>query len=275
MDLAATVSLGGVPRGSVSESTVADRSNHMKESEQETIPGGVGGGITNNGFSSRQIKFLYGWLPPRAFLWAALFLGAAFAANGAVIRARSASLNDVAAAVQAAVNGDTVAVPAGTATWTAPLTITKNITLQGAGVGSTIILDGITGSARSATGAGIISVVLTRDAPVFQLSGFEFGNGPGSKSGRLSAEVSFKGGSASTQSPAPMVVGESVIRMDHCKFRPDLQDMPAVFRDVIGIVDHVERTGPNVFAQVYMQNWNGSGLFYEGPYSCLFVFIRG
>src|SRR6266478_6347127 len=46
-----------------------------------------------------------------------------------------------------AVDGDTITLPAGTFTWTTTLTISKAITLQGAGVGSTIIKDGMSNGA--------------------------------------------------------------------------------------------------------------------------------
>ncbi|PYK17563.1 MAG: hypothetical protein DME55_09620 [Verrucomicrobia bacterium] len=40
-------------------------------------------------------------------------------------------------------NGDTITLPAGTFIWTTGIVISKAITLQGAGVGSTIIRDGV------------------------------------------------------------------------------------------------------------------------------------
>ena len=56
------------------------------------------------------------------------------------IPAANTSQAAVQAAIDAAVNGDTVNVPAGSATWTAPVTISgKSLTVKGAGVGQTII----------------------------------------------------------------------------------------------------------------------------------------
>src|SRR2546423_5972242 len=52
--------------------------------------------------------------------------------KGATVEAKSAELADVKAAIGAAREGDTVTVPAGTASWTSTLLITKGITLQGA-----------------------------------------------------------------------------------------------------------------------------------------------
>src|SRR5207248_11315601 len=42
-------------------------------------------------------------------------------------------------------NGDTITIPAGTFNWTTKVTISKSITLLGAGVGNTIIKDAVQG----------------------------------------------------------------------------------------------------------------------------------
>ena len=59
--------------------------------------------------------------------------------RAATINAASASYEDVSAAVVAASPGDTVLVPAGSATWGSTLTITRGIVLQGAGIDQTTI----------------------------------------------------------------------------------------------------------------------------------------
>src|SRR6266550_511054 len=88
-----------------------------------------------------------------AFLWS-LTLSTRFdLMQAATIQAKSASLGDVRAAVQSARDGDTVTVPAATETWTTPLEITKNITLQGAGPGLTVIIDAVPEAARSEGGS--------------------------------------------------------------------------------------------------------------------------
>jgi hypothetical protein len=78
-----------------------------------------------------------------ASLW--IFLGRV---EGASIGAESVSLRDVEAAVRSAHDGDTVIVPAGTASWTSTLTIGKSITLQGAGDDKTVILDDVPRESR-------------------------------------------------------------------------------------------------------------------------------
>lgn len=74
-----------------------------------------------------------------------LILALAPAAHAVTITASGVSVGAVQAAVNAASVGDTVVVPAGSASWTSPLSITKGIELKGAGIGSTIITNPSTG----------------------------------------------------------------------------------------------------------------------------------
>ena len=64
---------------------------------------------------------------------AAGLFSAAGDSKAVTIKAASASFADVSAAVAAAGRGDTVTVPAGSATWSSTLTLTKGISLLGAG----------------------------------------------------------------------------------------------------------------------------------------------
>lgn len=95
----------------------------------------------------RQLIPLIARIYPRLLAFGVIF-GLVAKVNGAVLEAKSVSLSDVHAAIRAATDGDTVTVPAGTATWTATLDITKNITLQGAGPDSTVIIDAVPAIAR-------------------------------------------------------------------------------------------------------------------------------
>lgn len=72
-------------------------------------------------------------------LVAVLFPTRGQTANDAAIHAASCSYADVSAAIASAQSGDTVIVPACSATWDGNLIITKGLTLQGAGAGSTVI----------------------------------------------------------------------------------------------------------------------------------------
>lgn len=68
--------------------------------------------------------------------------------------ATSCERADVAAAIDAAASGATVKIPAGTCTWTAPIAITKSVTLEGAGETQTLIQAGNSDGLLSVEGAG-------------------------------------------------------------------------------------------------------------------------
>jgi len=83
-------------------------------------------------------------------------------ASGTII-ARSCSQTDVQAAINSAVSGDIVIIPAGSCTWTSPYTWkasvsipnTKKITLRGMGTDSTIITQSPSGVALNGGQAGV------------------------------------------------------------------------------------------------------------------------
>src|SRR5690349_3894633 len=62
-------------------------------------------------------------------------------ASAATIAAASCSSADVSNAYNSTVNGDTLAIPPGACTWSSTLTVSKNITIQGAGAGTTTSCD--------------------------------------------------------------------------------------------------------------------------------------
>ena len=78
----------------------------------------------------KRVQVTHRFLQASAFI--AVFLAAAGATQGATVEAKSPALADVKSAIASAHDGDTVTVPAGTASWTSTLVITKGITLQGA-----------------------------------------------------------------------------------------------------------------------------------------------
>src|SRR4051812_25389972 len=61
------------------------------------------------------------------------------AAQAATVSAASCAQSAVQTAVNTANANDTVAIPAGTCTWSSPVNVTKGITIQGAGESSTVI----------------------------------------------------------------------------------------------------------------------------------------
>ena len=71
-------------------------------------------------------------------------------AGAATVQASNCSNAAVQTAINSASNGDTVVIPAGSCTWTGTVTVpaTKGITLQGAGMDSTVIVNGLSTAAK-------------------------------------------------------------------------------------------------------------------------------
>ena len=67
-------------------------------------------------------------------------LGNISAASAASYSAASCSSTAVASAITSASSGDTILVPAGTCTWSTPVVLNKSISVNGAGIDSTIII---------------------------------------------------------------------------------------------------------------------------------------
>jgi hypothetical protein len=82
----------------------------------------------------------------------------------------SLSESVVQAAINSALQGEEIQLPAGTATWTSLLVITNNISLVGAGAGNTVIIDGI----PSASYNGLIQWNTVSNYTQCELSGFTF-----------------------------------------------------------------------------------------------------
>src|SRR5438105_540878 len=177
--------------------------------------------------------------------------------------ALDAQETNVAAAIANASDGDTVTVPPGVVTWSSQLTITKHITLQGAGVGQTIIYDN---APKGGSNQHLILVTLSGDNPPFRLSGFEF-EIPANYTVKAQPYgvgiLEFQGGGGT------VVPGMSAnVRIDHCKIK--VAGVAMTFRNVLGLVDHVEwidcgLTNPTTAsywggwqsACIYMANWGG------------------
>jgi hypothetical protein len=199
-----------------------------------------------------------------------------------------------------------VAVPAGSATWTSTLDITKNITLQGAGAESTIIVDDVPQTrgkeAREAgkvsristkqsvrkaprrrtnpakrqnikpRGSGgqrgpLISITLHRDLP-FRMSGFTFKGGDVNTQRTFNGEIRISGVSHS-------------FRIDHCTF-DQLHGTNLVTRGFLwGVIDHCRFNLTNEQPiNINHEAWNrgdfGNGSWADDPYwgSEKFVFIE-
>ena len=175
-------------------------------------------------------------------LMSALLLSGREMHGGVTVHAASASRVDVGTAVGAAHDGDTVVIPAGSATWTSTLTVTKNIQIIGAGESATIIAEDLTRRGNPP----LIRVSLSHDSPSqfpysFRLSGFKFtsANPTGTPTTGDNGFIKVTGTSHATDSVAPYVRGcVSRVRLDHLT----LQSLNGIFiqlDSVLGVGDHI------------------------------------
>lgn len=141
----------------------------------------------------------------RAFGVLAFLLGGMQAQHAATLIATSPSQVDVAAAVAAASDGDTVFIPAGTATWTTQLfIIEKAITVRGAGTNDTVIIDEIPSRAPA------ISIRFTKPTGLFRLTGIQIKGGEIARSENNTGTIRMQGSN--------LEFGNSKWRIDHCFF---------------------------------------------------------
>jgi hypothetical protein len=182
------------------------------------------------------------------------------------INAASPALNDVLTAIALAANGDTVVVPAGTASWTSALDITKAITIQGATTvtgtrdnptvtDATIIQDNIPRSNQ-------LTAIIRATIPLggtFRLTGFTF------KAGSIT-QIADNGG-------VRLGGFSQAMRLDHCHFNQIYQN-PNVSTSaescVYGVVDHcVFDVGSNQSESFSIQHdaWGGSGVYGDGSWA--------
>lgn len=165
---------------------------------------------------------------------------ACFGAYGATFTAASASHTDVTTAIGLASDGDIVEVPAGEVTYTTTLNITKAIHLKGAGIGQTIINDGIS------SGSKVISITLVA-AKNSAITGIEFRQG--------SRTITASDGSLFlTGTPGD----GSTIRVEGCKFE-NLRNFSIMANNVIGVIADNDFTsnGAYIFIYCYHNTWGG------------------
>jgi hypothetical protein len=177
-----------------------------------------------------------------------VFLIAPSQIEGATINAKSVSLGDVGSAIGSARDGDTVLIPAGTASWNSTLAIAKGITLQGAGNDKTVILDDVPREVRaiqqSSKGPGngfpgqsVSGQVRLKAGPTRGLMMVELKLG---QFFRLTG-LTFRYGSVTTKADAPLVrvKGTSpAVRVDHCHFDQLFGAGILFYGWIYGVVDH-------------------------------------
>ncbi len=174
-----------------------------------------------------------------------------FSALGTVYNSDGTSANIQSLHDNSAHNGDTITLPAGTFTWSTYLNISKAITLQGAGVGQTIVRDNVQSGPllQFTLAAGLLS----------RLTGTEFQDG-----GRINTALA-PGGLIHIRGSN---TDGSQFRWDHCKWNDDLNGYP-VADTVIGVIDHNEvHVGNKVYEWLYPYDtyWNG-GSYGDGSWA--------
>jgi hypothetical protein len=168
-----------------------------------------------------------------AFLLTALF---AATTHAATVTAASCAQSAVQAALTAAADGDTVAIPAGTCTWTGTIsmTLTKSLTVQGAGA-----ISATTGGS-STTGSDQTTILDHHPTPHHNLLRFTISSG---KTLRITGlAIKMDGGSTVTQGGVISIGGgANAIRIDHCHFviNADSSFTIATSSNTLtGVIDH-------------------------------------
>ena len=143
-------------------------------------------------------------------------------------------------------DGDTILLPSGTFVWASGVSLTKAITLQGQGIGSTIVRDGMQ------TGQFLLWDYRGTPNGTVRLTGIEFQDG-----GRTNR----------ADSPAGLlkIIGSNIngttFRMDNCK-TVNLNGVQ-VFDTVIGVIDHcnMATNASSVIMLAFLDDyWNGDSL---------------
>ena len=135
------------------------------------------------------------------------------------------------AAIGNSTDGDTVVIPAGTATWASVLTFTKAITLQGAGVTSGSSLTQI----NNGTGSDMLIVALTSASSTVRITGIFFNC------------TGWAGAGGLYQHAIHFSKSATAFRIDHCKFNLGKQVLFFYGGRCNGVVDHCTSINPSEF----------------------------
>lgn len=149
------------------------------------------------------------------------------------------------------ISGDTIAIPAGTCSWTGRSDITKCIIVQGAGIGITTIQDAFAGD------SSILSLTIPAACTTQRLTGISFSRNGGAYKNH--GTVAVVGDSSTSRQ----------MRIDHCAFDETLLGFHIVFQDAIGVLDNNIFTGSGIFIEMTHNNWGGvpfsNGSFADPP----------
>jgi hypothetical protein len=180
-----------------------------------------------------------------------LLLGAC--ARASTIHALSCSQSDVQTAINAAQDGDTVRVPAGSSSWTSGViadlrTVPRSLVLKGAGSASTVIIDEV--NPRTS-----MLVVTTAAGHFFRLSGFAFQGSDAVRGAHWRGAVVVNGDA-------------KTMRIDSCAFRFNNGGLRAIEVGgyVFGVIDHNTFDGNVQAITVFHDAWGGA-VFGDGSWA--------
>jgi len=184
----------------------------------------------------------------------AMLMTVSTSAQAGTVQAMSAARSDIERAIASAQDGDKVIIPAGSATWTTGLitNVSRALTIQGAGIGQTIIYDNVpklTGGSGS-----VLWLFNTRPEKSLRLTGITF-------QGVAQDTKSFNKGTL-------VFEGRSqAVRIDHVKIDQPGTGAMVFSGDVWGVVDHCIFNMPNFKQgiQIFSQNWHG-GNYGDGSF---------
>jgi hypothetical protein len=159
--------------------------------------------------------------------------GSTCAAEGNVIKAPSLSTADVQAALDAAKDGDTVQLPAGTVTWSDNVKLKeKAVTLRGAGMAQTVIIDGTPNDGKYPTDTRKPLLIVGAEGKPWRLTNMTF---RGKAEGNPDNDVGI---------PHLVCIGGTCKnwRIDHCAFVETVCGL-LVQGFTYGLIDHCEFRG--------------------------------
>lgn len=170
-------------------------------------------------------------------------------AEGAVITAATGSRADVGTAYAACSNGDTLQIPAGSNAWSTTLTVTKAITVQGAGT----------------NGSGGTVISFGADTPLFT-----FNTESNIAANMRLADIQFAAGAAPSSSAWFYITGcntnNSYMVVSNCLFNGTTSPCPFVI-GAIGVMTRCYwKITSNIGCYIYHENWNGK-LYSAGSFA--------
>jgi hypothetical protein len=171
--------------------------------------------------------------------------------EAATVQAATCSRAHVADAVAAASAGDMVQIPAGTCSWTSMLTITKGITLSGAGIDQTVLVDNVPRSVPEF--ARLLAFAVT--GANWRLTG-----------------LTITAGANTTRAYNGAVEGSGdskAFRIDNVKFNLLYNTGIRLVGDLWGVVDHCQFTtfSDNQAIKLSHSRWGGIGQYGDNSWA--------